>query len=298
MPRKTTRIDMHSHTRGSDGVGTPEQIVRHAVESGIHGLCLTDHHASFIDDNAEVWKVAQALREADIFPIVGCEYSTKQGHLLIFGPRIPAKHFGMYPDMQDVIDWANKFGGACVVPHPYQSYKYMCGDKLAQMEGLAGVEVLNGQVERRRAEDNVKARKKAEELGIPMTAGSDAHMPHDIGCVYTEFEGRIRGERKFLDALRAGDFRPVRNEKLIEKLAAERKKRYAAASTYKIPPAPSRGKQASFSFQNPEITSDEVDELDAILDQFSRPDYNLLDSHVDDDNYLQNWFDDDQDMVN
>ena len=112
-----TRADLHSHTRGSDGTSTPAQIALAAKQAGLHILCLTDHHTNETD---EVHKVADALRGVGVLPIIGCEYSTQQGHLLIYGIDVPAKAYGMYPDMQAVIDDVNALGGCCITPHPYK----------------------------------------------------------------------------------------------------------------------------------------------------------------------------------
>jgi 3',5'-nucleoside bisphosphate phosphatase len=39
----TRKIDLHAHTTASDGVLAPEQLVRLAIESGLHVLAITDH---------------------------------------------------------------------------------------------------------------------------------------------------------------------------------------------------------------------------------------------------------------
>ena len=52
------RIDLHSHTRASDGTQTAEELLRAAAEQGIDVLGLTDH------DTAEAWdEAARAAAE-------------------------------------------------------------------------------------------------------------------------------------------------------------------------------------------------------------------------------------------
>jgi hypothetical protein len=188
MPRRTTRIDLHSHTRGSDGVGSPEEIAKHAKKAHLHALCLTDHHTNNTD---EVLRVADALIAVGVMPIVGCEYSTKEGHLLIFGTYVPKYRWGEYPAMQDVVDEVNREGGCCITPHPYKGYTRSLQDKVMTIRGLAAVEVLNGQVEQRNPETNLKARNAAVKMGVHMVGASDAHVPWDLGTTYTETSSTV-----------------------------------------------------------------------------------------------------------
>ena len=46
-------------------------------------------------------------------------------------------------------------------------------------------------------------------LGMPRTAGSDAHSHHGVGCHVTVFEKDVRSEEEFLEELRAGRYRPA-----------------------------------------------------------------------------------------
>lgn len=231
----STKIDMHSHTRGSDGTGTPEQIALAAKQAGIDVLCLTDHHTNLTD---EVKRVAQALRDVGIVPIIGIEYSTAQGHLLIYGVDVPLDAWGRYPDMQAVIDDVNALGGACVVPHPYKGYQRAIRDGVKYLRGLAAIEVLNGQVECAEPETNRKARAAAEAFNVPMCAGSDAHVPSKVGMTYTLFDADITTEEQFIGELRAGRFKPVRNETMWNRYVAQREAARALAKTTPIPSAP------------------------------------------------------------
>lgn len=195
---------MHSHTRGSDGTGTPEQIAKEARRAGLHALCLTDHHQNV---SGECLATAEALKRVGVMPIIGVEYSTAQGHLLVYGIDVPYRcEWGVYPQMQAVIDEVNQIGGVCVVPHPYAGYTRTIGDHLPSIRGLAAIEGLNGRTESHR---NSLATKMARQMGLPSTAGSDAHSPGALGSAWTEFDGKITNESQFLAALRAGSFRAV-----------------------------------------------------------------------------------------
>ncbi len=79
------RIDLHTHTRASDGTQTAEELVRAAQEAGLDVLGLTDH------DTAEAWEPAARIAgEVGIHLVRGIEISTRHlgrgVHLLAYLP--------------------------------------------------------------------------------------------------------------------------------------------------------------------------------------------------------------------
>lgn len=79
------RIDLHTHTNRSDGTSSPADLVRHAHESGIDVLGLTDH------DTTEGWDEAADVAERTGLTLVrGIEISCKHAghgvHLLAYLP--------------------------------------------------------------------------------------------------------------------------------------------------------------------------------------------------------------------
>ena len=79
------RIDLHTHSRASDGTETPGELVRAAAAAGLDVVAITDH------DTATGWDEAAAVAaEVDIELVRGMEISTKhQGvgvHLLAYLP--------------------------------------------------------------------------------------------------------------------------------------------------------------------------------------------------------------------
>lgn len=221
--RKTTKIDLHTHTRGSDGIGTPEQIVKHALAAGIDGICLTDHHKTYTPESLEV---AAALRKAGLLVIHGCEYSTAEGHLLVYGVNIEDLKLGFYPEIQTVIDEVNRRGGVCVPAHPYKGYKRRLEDEVKKLRGVRAYETANGQCTYQKPEANRKAVRAAQDKGKLGTGGSDAHNPRDIGLTYTEFQGIITCEREFINAMKRGQFRAVTSRKRVEAELARRRASY------------------------------------------------------------------------
>lgn len=79
------RIDLHTHTHRSDGTLSPADLVRHARDTGIDVLGLTDH------DTAEGWdEAADVAARTGVRLVRGMEISCKFGgfgvHLLAYLP--------------------------------------------------------------------------------------------------------------------------------------------------------------------------------------------------------------------
>lgn len=69
------RIDLHTHSRVSDGTDAPAELVLQAAAIGLDVVALTDH------DTAAGWsEAAEAARDAGIELVPGMEISTVDGH--------------------------------------------------------------------------------------------------------------------------------------------------------------------------------------------------------------------------
>ena len=65
------RADLHCHTTCSDGTLTPEEILHHAKELGLNGLCITDH------DTVAAYKTAIPLAKSLQIQLgIGAEFSS------------------------------------------------------------------------------------------------------------------------------------------------------------------------------------------------------------------------------
>lgn len=214
MTRKTTKIDMHVHTLGSDGRGTPEDIVRYALRAKLDGIAITDHHITY---SAESLEVARALRQAGLQVFHGCEYSTAWGHLLIYGVDVEDFKWGYYPDPRRVLSDVNAVGGLCVPAHPFKGYRRTFGDRVQQLTAAAGIETANGQCTFQNPTANKKAAHLADTHCLGEFGGSDAHDPRHIGFCYTLFQGWIDSEYELLRAMQSfKGFKAVTSKKLVQ----------------------------------------------------------------------------------
>ena len=207
-----TAVDMHVHTRYSDGLGTIPELVEKARQLNI-GLAVTDHN--------EIQGAVEINAYDDVLSIPGIEVTTKEGsHLLSYFYDIyELKHFykdriapfmgndvmtAVDKEMEDIIENALEHNGIVILPHPY-SAAYTGIDNINFPEErranifsmIHGVEAINaGNLNRW----NLKCALLGFNLNKVITGGSDAHSVNHIGRAvsYAECE---KEKGAFLNAL-------------------------------------------------------------------------------------------------
>jgi predicted metal-dependent phosphoesterase TrpH len=95
------RIDLHTHSRASDGTQSPGELVRAAAAAGLDVLALTDH------DTADGWAEAAATaRDVGVALVPGMEISTRHDgrgvHLLAYLPD--AGHPALVAELDRVLE--------------------------------------------------------------------------------------------------------------------------------------------------------------------------------------------------
>jgi hypothetical protein len=190
-------VELHSHSALShDGRDPVELLLEQAAAVGLDALAVTDHDE--IDAS-----IAAAEQAADhgLIGIVGMEISSAAGHILAFGIKelIPP---GLSYD--ETLERIHEQGGIAVIPHPFQKSRHgvaphITDDQLASADGL---EVYNSRLFTGRS--NRQAERFAIERGLPMTAGSDAHISEMVGQAVTEVGASDRSADAILEAIRHG----------------------------------------------------------------------------------------------
>lgn len=139
---------------------------------------ITDH------DSVRGCKVTMELASAypDILIIPGVEVSTTNGDMIVLGTtEMPPKPW----NPQDVADYAKSIGAVSIVAHPYRLYGM--GDVAKKLK-VDAIEVLNGGSN---ADANRQAKEMAKEMGLPGTAGSDAHQVSELFSVCTQVQSEL-----------------------------------------------------------------------------------------------------------
>ena len=193
-------VDMHLHENrfSTDSFICLEEIVQIAKGKGLDAVCITDHDAMGLRDFA-----AEYSKKMD-FPIfVGVEYFSLQGDITAWGiDSFPETRI----DAQDFIDQVNRAGGFCVSCHPFRNNNRGLEDNLRRVNGLHGVEVLNGSTD---MESNRIALRYCRELGLKAIGASDAHTTEQIGKYVTWLPEMVTTLPDFIAQLHACHTRPA-----------------------------------------------------------------------------------------
>ena len=168
------RLDLHVHSeRSFDGCMSLSEIVALARERGLNGVAVCDHDRVMAD-----------VPECDGFLIIpATEISTERGHLLglFVTEEITTREFFA------AVDAIHAQGGLAVIAHPFEHSTD--ANRLDDvMSRLDGVEIWNSRADRKNKSANAMARELAQKWKKPVTAGSDAHVPEEVGGGVTVLE--------------------------------------------------------------------------------------------------------------
>jgi len=205
------KLDLHIHSYKSyDGRMTGEEIVRRCKAQGLQGAAICDHDI--------LWQ--EGCPEEDFLLIPGCEFSTQYGHLLGLFLREPIEE----RDFFKVLDAIHAQGGLAVLAHPFQ---HNTDEKRLEpiLPLLDGVEVWNGRANRKNKDANRMALALSRQRSIPAFAGSDAHVPEEIGNGVLTIEVEELTFESVKKALRAGGESSGREGKSIYVAASQLTKR-------------------------------------------------------------------------
>ncbi len=213
LTRDYTVVDMHFHSRYSDGFNDIKSIVKRVRRLGI-GIAITDHN--------EIKGAIKLGKVRDILTIPGIELTSQEGsHLLVYFYDFKAlsdfykthvKPFmgkgvmaSLSLEMEEIVSRAKKYESLVIFPHPYCAiYTGVCNAIFSRQRQAAlfdmvdGVEVINaGNLKKW----NLQCAVLGFNLGKSMTGGSDGHNLFQMGkaVTYTEY---VTDRIAFLDEIK------------------------------------------------------------------------------------------------
>jgi hypothetical protein len=143
-------INLHMHTRFSDGMGSHKDIAKAAIKADLDAVIVTDHN---------VW--VQGIEgyyeepEGRVLVLVGEEIhdqgrDPQKNHLLVFGADHELSHFA--PNPQILINKVKESGGLSFIAHPieFEAPKFGEGDLSWvnwEVENFTGIELWNAMTE-------------------------------------------------------------------------------------------------------------------------------------------------------
>jgi len=183
-------IEMHVHTRAgsADSSITVDELGARAVAAGVGGIVVAEHFRVWSD-----WERGAFFDRWGVRVYRAIEATTDIGHVILLGAPE-----GMSPqyDGRTLLQAARKAGLYTILAHPFRYYFDAVHSSQrpifpagASVEGMAAhelfslinaVEVENGGCNDR---ENAFATAVAMHAGLPVTLGSDAHHPHELGVI-------------------------------------------------------------------------------------------------------------------
>lgn len=213
LTKNFTVVDLHFHTRYSDGLNSVPELAEKARRMGI-GIAITDHN--------EIRGAVEMAEEKDLLSIPGIEVTSVEGtHLLIYFYSIaglkkffkndlePFRGLDVMSStelpMEEIILRAKKYKCVIVFPHPYSAmYTGVCNlqfpaERLEKILGMCdGVEAINAENLKKW---NLKSALLGFNLNKALTGGSDGHTMYHMGRVVT-FSECNPTRKDFLDAIK------------------------------------------------------------------------------------------------
>ena len=161
------KIDLHIHSKYSkDSMLEPAKIIKIAKKRRLDGVAVTDHGT--IKGGIEALKIN---KDKDFQVIVGAEIKTEYGDVIgmFLNEEIKSQIF------MQVVEEIRDQDGLVVLAHPFRKSITFPTDLLKY------VDLIEGFNARSPKDLNKKAGELARSFGMPMAAGSDAHLGFEVG---------------------------------------------------------------------------------------------------------------------
>jgi hypothetical protein len=140
-------VNLHMHTRYSDGSGLHSDIAQAALKTGLDVVIITDHNI-LVDGIEGYYKEG----ERKVLVLVGEEIHDRtrlpqKSHLLVFGTCVELS--GLSGDLERLLNTIERKGGLAFAAHPFDPAAPLFGEEDLSWEdwdvtGLTGLEIWNG----------------------------------------------------------------------------------------------------------------------------------------------------------
>ncbi|MGM9641975.1 MAG: PHP domain-containing protein [Eubacteriales bacterium] len=210
-----TEAHLHTYPVSSCAKLSPREMVRLHKEAGYDTVFVSDHfahhHFKKLGDGLtfaqKVGLLYGAYLEAKdegeklgMHVLFSVELSLHGNHYLLYG--VTKEFLLLREDIFDIsLDefyrHAKAHGITIIQAHPYRDGK--CTPHPHHVDGFEGINA-----NQRHENFNDRAQAIAREYGLPVTCGSDAHRPEDVGASATLSDEVITSVEQYLSLLRSG----------------------------------------------------------------------------------------------
>jgi hypothetical protein len=197
---RVLEVDLHAHTRFSDGFLSPFDLVLQARRRGLDALAITEHNILFPAQLGRWF----SRRTGGPTILVGEEVTTRRFH--VHGVGLTERVHAGGP-LAEVIREVHRQGGVVIAAHPVKRYWPTFE---AEIEGIDGAEVMHsiawaeGDGWRWEELRDFYARQRAAGHRLTAVGSSDYHFFSVLGLSRTLVFARGDGEDAVMDALRHG----------------------------------------------------------------------------------------------
>lgn len=243
-------VDLHIHTRFSDGQNTPAAMINAAIRKGIKCIAFADHNDCRAYRKG-IKYIKERKLEKTIWLLPGIEFTCVehphlisifyQKHVVIVGisqkqiekmVRLYKKQ-GRFFLLSEIFEWAEKHKGLVIVPHPHifgGIGSMNLQEIMKYLKYIHAIEEHNGSYRQGYPQFIYdwyhKSRKEIAKIcHLPTMANSDAHMNFIVGRYFdTEILGEPKNREQVLEFVKKGlcqpHLRPGYFQKIIKKSKA------------------------------------------------------------------------------
>ncbi len=202
------KIDLHVHTSDwSDGRDTAADCIKAAVEKGLDGIVITDHHRMLQPDEQ-----VELKRQFPGFGIFrGTELSIGRDHVNLIGGTAEQIPSGKQKDSRFLKEYCERTGAFSMLNHPFwggPQYWVEFDVFLPEAMDLASMNIDTG-----RKEIYMQTIREKQMLAV---AASDAHKAREVGLFFVDLDNKVQTDEELLEELRAGRYTIGANEKMLE----------------------------------------------------------------------------------
>ncbi len=207
------KINLHAHSRWSDGSGTIEEMTNEYERLGFVASIITDHDymikdKAALDQQREEIKQLNASRKFSIPIIQGCEITLEYGEeAVLFGELAIDHWFSLKTKRTYEPQMFDDFNHAIIWAHPRASHEDALLEDIKFLSSFHGFEIENAWnpvfMEASNKNDSDRLHQIKNHIRYEPYRNSDAHVVSMIERAYNKINRDIKDESDLIDWIRS-----------------------------------------------------------------------------------------------